>query len=271
MNQKGFINIIIPVVVVVLLGVVGYFVLVNRSTVSEPTQPETIGKINPLLDNAPVASSCARSYPKVGTFNEVVLDSSGGSPFTQISINNARTFETNGINNDGIFNIDKYEDIAREYIKNNDKFAEVPKDDWTQNEVKIFTEAIDKINIQKRGVIVNGIPINFCVYGFLGTFSPEGKIKYAVIRDTYGSYSYKGEIIEVEPGGQGECGQYTCTVQANFKSSKEVFTLSGGESYKLKSDVIKSITLLYASVGKEGAPALSVDLSKQVIYIIEFE
>jgi len=54
MNQKGFTNIIIPVVIVVLLGVVGYFVFVQKSEVPSTTlspQPESINEtsVSPSL------------------------------------------------------------------------------------------------------------------------------------------------------------------------------------------------------------------------------
>ena len=270
------------------LLIIGLLIASCAAKVPEEPRKTPSGKVNPSFDTPPVSGSCAMSYPKIGTFNEVVPDKSKGI-FTFLSMENARTFNIKDIDiigDDGSsislidnnkISIDKYEKLVQDYIKNIDQFSVVPKDDWIPNEVGIFTDFFNKINIQKGDIITNGPPMGFCDYGFLGIFTPGGKLKYVEIRDSYkdsawyDGYSYKGETIEVEPGKQLDCGHYTCTVQADFKVNEEQFSLSIGESYNPKSEIIKSITLLYASVGKEGAPILSDGgAGKQVIYVIEF-
>ncbi len=228
--------------------------------------------------NLAEALSCAEAFPVIGVVDNIKKE----EYFYKISLDRAYTFDPSDfLNEDQTYSIDKYAGIVGSYVANNFELSEKPKSEFTLykkfNELN-FTEKIVKATSLKAGdIIINGPPMHVCSYRFSGIFSPDGKLRTAVINDNYQDYSYEDSKLMVDPGEELKCdGGDRCDVEVNFKLDGKSFTLSPGESYKVDKGAIKAIHLFEGSnlkKQKEDAEISNFNwgFETYVNYVISFE
>lgn len=196
------------------------------------------------------ALSCVQSFPVVGIVSDVSVTES----YTEIVLDKFHTFSGAdwGINN--TISIDQYENIVREYIKNNFQLSEElsSEHDGRVGKISVPTGAFNQTQIKNGDVIINGPPFHVCDYRFTGLFTRDGELRSAIVNDNYRDYSYRDSKLEVETGKELECDKNDkCQIEVNFKLDGESFSLSPGQSYMSTESSIKAISLSDSSNPKK--------------------
>ena len=243
----------------------------------------------PVDTTIAVGPPCQFSLPKIGIYENANNNIFLLKNFYTFNIKNIDLNEDEDtsidIIKDDMINIDKYQEIVNEYIQNGNRLSKTPEDDWAPNEIHFYPRLsghFDNVVMQEGDIILNGPPLDFCGYGFIGIYSSDGKLKYAMINDAYKDYYFDGLTIKVEPGKPIACygNESICEVQVDYRINDETFTLGTNEEYSPKDKPIKLVNSVYATVGKDGelirnmdiknGPKRNVDVGKYVSYTLHF-
>ena len=218
------------------------------------------------------ALSCAETFPIVGIVDNITPRES----YSEIGLDKFYTFNTSDWNTNDTYSIDRYENIVEEYVGNNYQLSEKPSSEYNErvNKVSIPTKALDQAQIKIGDIIINGPPFHVCSYRFTGVFAKDGKLRVAVVDDSYQDYSYRNSKLEVEAGKELECDNNDrCKIEVNYRLDGKSFRLSPGQSHKPTGSTIKSISLLDSSDLKrrsDGTTVFDWGFGTYVTYILDF-
>lgn len=218
------------------------------------------------------ALSCIPTFPLVGIVSNISLKEA----YTEVALDKFYTFNNSdwGVNN--AISIDRYENIVKEYVRNNFRLSEKPTTEYTGwvSEISVPTSAFNQTQIVKGDIIINGPPFHVCSYRFTGLFTKDGKLRSAIVNDNYQDYSYRNSKLEVEAGRELECDKNDiCKMEVNFKLDGKSFKLSPTQSYKPTGSSIKSISLLDSSDLKKRSDRAKVfdwGFRTYVTYVLDF-
>lgn len=218
------------------------------------------------------ALSCVQTFPVVGIVNNVSVKES----YTEIVLDKFYTFNNSDWGVNDTISIDRYENIIKEYVRNNFQLSEKPVSEYNKwiNKISVPTSAFNQAQIKNGDIIINGPPFHVCSYRFTGLFAKDGKLKSAIVNDSYQDYSYHNSKLEVEVGRELECDKNDiCKMEVNFKLDGKSFKLSPDQSYKPTGSSIKSISLLESSDLKkrnDGTTMFDWGFSTYITYVLDF-
>lgn len=218
------------------------------------------------------ALSCAETFPIVGIVNNI----SAKELYTGLTLDKFYTFDNSDWNVNNTISIDRYENIVKEYIRNNFQLSDKPPFEYGEyaGKISVPTSAFNKAQIAKGDIIINGPPFHVCSYGFTGLFTRDGRLKSAIVNDDYQDYSYRNSELEVEARRELECNKNDrCKMEVNFKLNGKSSKLSPGQSYKPTGSSIKSISLLDSSDLKKrsgGTTVFDWGIGTYVTYVLDF-
>lgn len=218
------------------------------------------------------ALSCAETFPVVGTVSNITAK----EPYMEIVLDRFYTFDNSDWYVNNTYSIDRYENIVKEYVRNNYKLSEKPSSEYNKwvNKISIPTKAFSQTQIKNGDIIINGPPFHVCSYRFTGVFAKDGKLRSAVVNDSYQDYSYRNSKLGVEVGREIECDSNDrCKMEVNFNVDGKSFILSPGQSHKPTGSMIKSISLLNSSDLKkrsDGTTVFEWGLGTYVTYVLNF-
>lgn len=218
------------------------------------------------------ALSCAQTFPVVGIVNSISVKET----YTEIVLDKFYTFENYAVGINNTFSIDLYENIVKEYVRNNFQLSEKQSseyDEWV-GKILVSTNAFNQTQIKNGDIIINGPPFHVCSYSFTGLFTRDGKLRSVIVDDSYQDYSYRNSKLEVEAGRELECDKNgKCKMEVNFKLDGKSFKLSPSQSYRPTGSSIKSISLLDSSDLKkrsDGTTVLDWGFGTYVTYVLDF-
>jgi len=215
---------------------------------------------------------CVPTFPVVGIVNNIFVKES----YTEISLDKFYTFNNSDWEVNNTISIDRYENIVKEYVRNNFQLSEKPSSEYNERvgKISVPTSAFNQTQIKNGDIIINGLPFHVCSYGFTGLFTRDGKLKGAIVNDSYQDYSYRDGKLEVEAGRELECDKNDrCKMEVNFKLDGKSFKLSPPQSYKPTGSLIKSISLLDSSDLKkrsDGTTVFDWGFGTYVTYTLDF-
>lgn len=217
------------------------------------------------------ALSCAPTFPVVGIVNNISVKES----YTEIALDRFYTFDSSDWRVNDAISIDRYENIVKEYVRNNFQLSEKPPSEYDRwvGKISVPTSAFNQTRIKNGDVIINGQPFHVCSYRFTGLFTRDGKLKSAIVNDNYQDYSYHNSRLEVEAGRELECENGRCKMEVNFNLDGKSFKLLPSQSYKPVGSSIKSISLLDSSDLKkrsDGEGMFDWGFGTYVIYVLDF-
>ena len=223
------------------------------------------------------ALECVPTFPVVGLVSSISVEDF----FTEIVLDKFYIFTTSfntsywDVNN--TISIDEYENIVKEYVRNNFQLSDRPPSEYKDSvgKISIPTSAYNQIQIKNGDIIINGPPFHVCSYGFTGIFTRDGKLKNAIVNDDYQDYSYRNSKLVVKPGKKLECNGLLverCKMEVKFNLDGKAFKLTPGQSYKPTAKPIKSIFLLDSSDRKKRSDGTVVDfgMNTYVTYVLDF-
>jgi hypothetical protein len=192
------------------------------------------------------ALSCVPTFPVIGVVGSISVKES----YTEIVLDKFYTFNNSDWGVNDTISIDRYENIVKEYVKNNFKLTEKPTSEYSEwvGKISVPTSAFNQTQIKNGDIIINGPPFHVCSYRFTGLFTRDGKLRNAIVNDSYQDYSYRNSKLKVEAGRELECDKNDrCKMEVNFNLDGKAFKLIPGQSYKPTANPIKSIFLLDSS------------------------
>jgi len=231
------------------------------------------------------ALKCVPTFPVVGlvssisvteSYTEIVLDKFYALNTSDWGINDTISVDTSGwVVNDTI-SIDRYENIVKEYVRNNFQLTEKPSSEYNEwvGKISVPTNAFNQTQIKNGDITINGPPFHVCSYRFTGLFTRDGKLRNAIVNDSYQDYSYRNSELAVEAGKELECDKNDrCKIEVNFNLDGKAFKLTPGQSYKPTANPIKSIFLLDSSDLKkrsDGTTVFDWGSGTYVTYVLDF-
>lgn len=224
------------------------------------------------FSNNAEALTCVQTFPIVGTVGTITTSES----YFKIRLDNVYIFDTRDFEVNQVISIDRYVDTVNAYVKNNFRLSEklnLEDGEWL-NKVFFPTKALDAMSLNKGDIIIHGPPFGYCSYRFSGVFKRDGKLRYAVVNDSYQDYSYRNSKLIVEAGNELECDNNICKVEVNYQLDDKLFRLRPGQSYTPTGNLIKSITLLDSRNLKKRSDDTEIfDLGDETYatYVISFQ
>ena len=150
MNQKGFVNIILIVVIVILAGAVGYFVLVRKSAPVVQQSPTPTPASTKTANPSPTSSEQWKQYQNIRNYSlkypaDWQLKESAQIVWIRDSSQNA-LFKVNVFPNYD----DKDNDVqkVREYVTSLERFTCDPNDEGPCSEIEAATKKADGWQVQ---------------------------------------------------------------------------------------------------------------------------
>ena len=219
------------------------------------------------------ALSCIQTFPVIGIVNSVSVKES----YAEIVLDKFYIFNNSDWGINDTISIDRYENIVKEYVRNNFQLSEKPASEYNEriNKISVPKNAFNQTQIKNGDIIINGPPFHGCSYRFTGLFTKDGKLKNAIVNDSYQDYSYRNSKLEVEAGKELQCDNNNrCKMEVNFKLDGKAFKLSPGQSHKPTANPIKSVSLLDSSDLKKRSNGTTVfndwGFGTYVTYVLDF-
>lgn len=215
---------------------------------------------------------CAKTFPVVGLVGSISVKES----YTEIVLDKFYTFNNSDWGVNDTVSIDRYENIVKEYVRNNFQLTEKPSSEYNEwvGKISVPTSASNQTQIKNGDIIINGSPFHACSYRFTGLFTRDGKLRNAIVNDSYQDYSYRNSKLVVEAGKELECDKNDrCKMEVNFNLDGKAFKLTPGQSYKPTANPIKSIFLLDSSDLKkrsDGTTVFDWGFGTYVTYVLDF-
>ena len=227
-----------------------------------------------LLGTFPIQKTqaffCVPTTPMIGIVSSISTDEF----YAEITMEKSYIFDKSDWDVNKPISIDRYEDIVKEYVRNNFQLSEkAPPDYKGVNIISVPIGAFNQAQIKNGDVIINGPPYYVCTYRFTALFSKEGNLRSAIVDDSYQDYSYRNSKLKVKKGKELECDKNSrCKFEVNFKLDGISFNLSPGQSYKRTAGWIKSISLLDSSDVKNRSndTVTNWDFGTSVLYVLDF-
>ena len=218
------------------------------------------------------ALKCVPTFPVVGLVSSISVKES----YTEIVLDKFYTFNNSDWDVNDTISIDRYENIVKEYVRNNFQLTEKPSSEYNERvgKISVPTSASNQTQIKNGDIIINGSPFHACSYRFTGLFTRDGKLRNATVNDSYQDYSYRNSKLVVEAGKELECDKNDrCKMEVNFNLDGKAFKLTPGQSYKPTANSIKSIFLLDSSDLKkrsDGTTVFDWGSGTYVTYVLDF-
>ncbi len=219
------------------------------------------------------ALSCVQTFPVVGVVSSITSKES----YTEIVLDKFYTFDNSDWNINETYSIDRYENIVKEYVKNNYQLSEKPSSEYSErlNLISVPTKALERVQLKNGDIIIKGPPFHVCNYRFSGVFTKDGKLQYAIVNDSYQDYSYRNSKLVVTVGKELECDKNDkCKMEVNYQLDGKSFRLSPGQSYTPTGSMIKFVALLDSSDLKKRSDGMTMDdwgMGTYVNHIISFQ